>query len=190
MKVVCGLGNPGSAYERTRHNVGWWAIDHVHAAWGFGRFRSERGAVASSGERHGESVLLMKPLTYMNRSGNALAPLLHQRDFDVAKDLLVVVDDVALPVGRIRVRARGSAGGHNGLKSVEATLGTREYARLRIGVGAPPPGRDLAEWVLSPFDAEDEDTILSLLPLVGEVIDAWIREGVEAAIARAAGGGG
>src|SRR5690606_32255245 len=101
-----------------------------------------------------------------------------------ARDLLVVVDDTALDVGRMRLRAEGSAGGHNGLKSIEASLRTRAYARLRVGVGAPPPGWDLADWVLSPFEEEDERSIVELLPTLVDAIGLWIEQGVEAAANR------
>lgn len=184
MKVVCGLGNPGREYERTRHNVAWWLLDHLAAEWRLGSFRKDGPAQIAAGRVGGETVWLVEPLTYMNRSGAALASLRTDADFDVGRDLLVVVDDVALDVGRVRFRARGSAGGHNGLKSVEAALGTREYARLRIGVGAPPPGVDLVDWVLSPLPHEEEDRILSRLPELAEAVRVWIDEGIEAAMNR------
>ncbi|NIP81136.1 MAG: aminoacyl-tRNA hydrolase, partial [Gemmatimonadetes bacterium] len=142
MKVICGLGNPGPEYDATRHNVGWWLVDRLSSEWGLGPFRRSGPALATHGDVGGERVLLLKPVTFMNRSGAALAPLLGESALDITEDLLVVVDDVALDVGRLRLRPSGSPGGHNGLKSVETVLGTREYARLRIGVGSPPPGWD------------------------------------------------
>lgn len=184
MKVVCGLGNPGPEYDATRHNVGWWVADRLSHDWGFGAFRRERRAAVSTGRVGGHAVRLIKPLTYMNRSGAALAPLRDDPDFDVSRDLLVVVDDVALDVARVRFRPSGSAGGHNGLKSVEAVLRTREYARLRIGVGQPPPGVDTAEWVLSPFPEEDEDRIVGLLPELTDAVRCWVDEGAEVAMTR------
>ncbi len=184
MKVVCGLGNPGPEYDASRHNVGWWLVDRLASEWRVRSFRREGAALAARAIVGAEPVLLLKPMTYVNRSGGALAPLRRDPDFDVARDLLVVVDDVALDVGRLRLRPRGSAGGHNGLKSIEAVLGTREYARLRIGVGAPPPGTDLADWVLSPFTEEDEDRIIALLPHAAEAVEAWIDEGVEPVMSR------
>ncbi|MBI4408081.1 MAG: aminoacyl-tRNA hydrolase [Gemmatimonadetes bacterium] len=183
MKFICGLGNPGPEYEATRHNVGWWVVDRLRQAWGLGRYRREGAAQVADGRVGEHSVRLIKPLTYVNRSGAALAPLLRLDDFDAGRDLLVVVDDVALDVGRVRVRARGSAGGHNGLKSVEAVLGTREYARLRIGVGAKPRGVDLADWVLSPMPADEEVRVLEVLPALVDVISAWVEGGVGAALA-------
>ena len=181
MKVICGLGNPGPEYEATRHNVGWWAVETARHAWGFPSFQSRGAARFSDGVRGDERIVLVQPLTYVNRSGMVVAPLLHL-EFDVARDLLVVVDDVNLEVGRTRLRANGSAGGHNGLKSVEAALGSRDYARLRIGVGAAPPEATLSDWVLSPPGPEDEETILALLPGVVTCIESWINDGAEAAM--------
>jgi PTH1 family peptidyl-tRNA hydrolase len=181
VKVVCGLGNPGPEYQAMRHNVGWWLLDELQKEWQFDRFRRVGKTLATEGRLQEQTVVLLKPLTYMNRSGGALAPLRDSPDFDVRRELLVVVDDVALPVGRARLRAEGSAGGHNGLKSIEATLRTQEYARLRIGVGEAPPGEDLADWVLSPFEPEDENTIRELLPKLVEVVRVWLFDGTELA---------
>jgi PTH1 family peptidyl-tRNA hydrolase len=184
VKIIVGLGNPGPEYEDTRHNAGWWVVEAVREAWGFPAFRRHGPARFSDGERAGQPVLLVEPLTFMNRSGTALAPLASLEGFDAARDLLVVVDDVNLDVGRTRLRAEGSAGGHNGLKSVEAALGTQDYARLRIGVGARPPGQDLADWVLSPMPSEEEQAVLALFPELAACIESWIAEGVGAAAQR------
>ncbi len=129
-------------------------------------------------------VRLVKPATYMNRSGQALTVLPSPDDFELRRDLLVLVDDASLDVGRIRLRPRGGAGGHNGLRSVTDALGTEEYARLRIGVGRPPEGADLVDWVLSPMPEEDEEAVLELLPEVTLAVESWIEEGAEAAMNR------
>lgn len=184
MKVVCGLGNPGPEHDATRHNVGWWLVDRLSGEWGFGPFERRGAVLVAGGERGAEDVLLLKPVTYMNRSGAALAPLRTDPDFDISRDLLVVVDDTALDVGRLRVRPSGSSGGHNGLKSVEAALGTQEYPRLRIGVGAAPAGLELADWVLSDFEPEDEEAVLDLMPELVGAVEAWMSEGIEAAMSR------
>ncbi|MGH7463965.1 MAG: aminoacyl-tRNA hydrolase [Longimicrobiales bacterium] len=184
MKVICGLGNPGMEYEATRHNVGWWAVEEAQATWRFSEFRRVGPAWHSEGRVGAHEVVLVEPLTFMNRSGSALAPLAAAEDFDIARDLLVIVDDAALDVGRLRFRPEGSAGGHNGLRSVESSLRTRQYARLRIGVGAPPAGADLAAWVLSPFDDEDERSIVELLPTVVDALRVWVDDGVDAAANR------
>ncbi len=182
MKVVCGLGNPGAEYGATRHNVGWWVVEAVRRAWEFPSFEEHGPARFSDGERAGEAVLRVEPLIYMNRSGQVLAPLLRLEGFDVARDLLVLVDDVNLDVGRVRLRPGGSAGGHNGLKSVEAALGTRAYARLRVGVGARPQGTSLVDWVLSAMDGEDEAAVLGLLPHLVGCVGAWLERGAVGAM--------
>jgi peptidyl-tRNA hydrolase, PTH1 family len=184
MKVIVALGNPGSQYARTRHNVAWWLVEHLSAAWKLRRFHDFGVARVAETERVGEEVRIVCPQTYMNRSGAAVKPLREAEDFDVGRDLLVVVDDVSLPPGRIRFRPRGSAGGHNGLRSIEQVLGSREYGRLRIGVGAPPTGEDMADWVLSPPDPDEEEAIIERLPELAEALDCWIAEGIEPAMSR------
>lgn len=126
----------------------------------------------------------MKPLTYVNRSGIAVAALLAESELELQRDLLVIVDDTALAPGQPRFRARGSAGGHNGLESIERALGSREYPRLRIGVGSPPDDIDMADWVLSEFDDAGEDAVLAALPQLAEGVEFWAREGMEAAMNR------
>ncbi len=184
MKLIVGLGNPGREYERTRHNVGWWVVDHLADVWHLGAWRQDGQALAVSGRLGAAHVRLLKPLTFMNLSGAALVPYLRRPAFDAATDLLVVVDDVALPVGRIRLRAQGSAGGHNGLKSIEHEVGSREYARLRIGVRPADPDRpigELADFVLSPFGSADRDVVVSLYPQVTAAIETWVHDGIAAA---------
>ena len=180
MKLVCGLGNPGLEYHSTRHNVGWWVLDELQKEWQFDKFRRVGNGHATEGRLGDETIRLVKPLTYMNRSGAVLAPYRNDPDFNFAKDLLVIVDDVALPVGKFRYRASGSAGGHNGLKSIEAVLQSQEYPRLRIGVGAVPPGEDMADWVLSAFEEEDEKQVRDLFPSITEAVRTWALTRAEA----------
>ncbi|MEM7415793.1 MAG: aminoacyl-tRNA hydrolase [Gemmatimonadota bacterium] len=184
MKVVLGLGNPGPDYDATRHNVGWWVVDRLAYDWSFDTFRRARKALISEGDAAEDRVLLMKPTTFMNRSGQALRILREFEDFDPSEDLLVVVDDAALDVGRVRFRPEGGAGGHNGLKSISGALQSNEYARLRVGVGKKPDGEDLADWVLAPMPEEDEDVVVGLLPELTEAVEVWVREGVEPAMNR------
>jgi len=184
VKVICGLGNPGPEYGATRHNVGWWLVDRLSSEWGLGPFRRSGPALTAGGLVGDHRVLLVKPMTFMNRSGAALALLRNSPEVEVESDLLVVVDDVALDVGRVRLRPSGSSGGHNGLKSVEGMLGTQEYARLRVGVGSPPEGVAMADWVLSEFEAPDEDAVLALLPELEAAVRRWMDEGIEAAMSR------
>lgn len=182
--MICGLGNPGPEYDATRHNVGWWLIDRLSREWGLGPFRRSGPALATGGPVGDHDVLLLKPVTFMNRSGAALAPLRLEPSVDVTRDLLVAVDDVALDVGRVRLRPSGSPGGHNGLRSVEAALGTQEYARLRVGVGAPPEGVPMVDWVLSELGPEEEGKVMDLLPELVDAVRAWMEDGIEAAMSR------
>ncbi|HEU4628224.1 MAG TPA: aminoacyl-tRNA hydrolase [Gemmatimonadaceae bacterium] len=185
MKVIVGLGNPGREYEATRHNVGWWVVDHLADVWRFDGFRRDGEALVATGVLDGAKVRLVKPQTYMNLSGQVLGPYLRRPFWSATRDLLVVVDDVALPVGRYRLRARGSAGGHNGLKSVERALGTQEYGRLRIGIAPADEPRqvgDLADFVLAPFGRAEREEILSLMPRFTDATELWLREGINAAM--------
>jgi len=166
--------------------VGWWLVDLLRNRWSATPFQEEDVWLRATAELSGVGdVWLIKPTTYMNRSGLAVRWLLEETELVVERDLLVVVDDSALDPGRPRFRARGSAGSHNGLQSVEDALGTREYCRLRIGVGAPPPGIDLADWVLSEFsDPGAEDAVLEVLPRLAEGVEVWAREGIDVAMNR------
>jgi PTH1 family peptidyl-tRNA hydrolase len=186
LKVIVGLGNPGREYAATRHNVGWWLIDHLADVWHFDGWKKDGESQVANGTVAGVKVRLVKPQTFMNLSGQALRNYVRRPFWSAAKDLLVVVDEVQLPVGRTRVRARGSAGGHNGLKSVEHALGTQEYARLRIGVGPSDERKgiykDLADFVLSPFARDERKDILSLMPQLTATVESWLRDGVEKAM--------
>lgn len=179
-----GLGNPDPEHDETRHNVGWWVVDRLAYDWSFGPFHRDGSVLVSEGSVARRPVRLLKPLTYMNRSGRALAALADLRDFDPTAHLLVVVDDASLEVGRVRFRPGGSAGGHRGLLSIEESLGGREYPRLRIGVGQAPEGTDLSDWVLSPMDEEDEEVVAGLLPELSQAVRLWVEEGTEAAMNR------
>lgn len=179
-----GLGNPGPRYDDTRHNVGWWVLDRLAYDWDLGSFERAGPALVTQGSVDGGAVRLVKPATYMNRSGTALSTLRDLEEFDVSTDLLVVVDDATLDVGRVRFRPDGGPGGHNGLRSVEEALGTDGYSRLRVGVGRPPEGEDWSEWVLSPMPPDDEEAVVALLPELSEAVRLWTAEGTEAAMNR------
>ena len=180
-KVIVGLGNPGREYENTRHNAGWWLLDELARSWGVPKFRAEKNQANATTRVEPFQVRLIKPLTYMNRSGGVLVPLKRMNALDLTKDLLVIVDDVALDPGRIRFRPSGSAGGHNGLKSIEQTLGTRDYPRLRIGVGQKPEGMDLAAWVLGNMPKSDRKAVEERFPDLVRGVETWMRDGIEAA---------
>lgn len=159
--------------------------DLLAERWNLPRFRRVGPARVTHGEVLGHTVLLVKPHTYMNRSGVAMGPLLDEPDFSPARDLLVLVDDAAIPIGTFRLRARGSAGGHNGLKSIEAALGSRDYARLRIGVGPAPEGLDdLADFVLDRFDEAERLELEPLWPIMAGAVECWITDGIEEAMSR------
>jgi PTH1 family peptidyl-tRNA hydrolase len=186
VKVILGLGNPGREYAATRHNVGWWLIDHLADVWRFDGWKRDGESHVANGVVAGTKVRLVKPHTFMNLSGQALKNFVRRPFWSAAKDLLVVVDEVQIPVGRFRIRARGSAGGHNGLKSVEHALGTQDYARLRIGVGPAEERKgiykDLADFVLAPFARDEREDVLGLLPPLTATVETWLREGVEKAM--------
>ncbi|MBT8402285.1 MAG: aminoacyl-tRNA hydrolase [Gemmatimonadetes bacterium] len=179
-----GLGNPGPRYDATRHNVGWWVVDRLAYDWDFGPFVDEGAFGATRGMVGPHEVEVRKPNTYMNRSGIAVADLVDCEGFEVERDLLVVIDDVALDVGRVRFRPAGGAGGHNGLRSVTAALGSDSWARLRLGVGRCPEGVDLVDWVLAPMEESDEERVIELLPEMSRAVELWLEEGTEAAMNR------
>jgi len=181
MKIIVGLGNPGAEYEHTRHNVGWWVIDHLADVWHFDNWKKDGDARVASGTVNGAKVRLVKPLTYMNLSGAVLRPYLRRPFWAAATDLMIVVDEVALPIGRYRFRAQGSAGGHNGLKSVEATLKSQNYSRLRIGIKPEDERRqigNLADFVLDDFGKAEAQTVRELLPTVTQAVELWIADGI------------
>ena len=180
MRAVVGLGNPGPEYATTRHNAGFWLADALVERWDFPPFRRGERARVSEGELAGMPVRVLKPVTFMNSSGAALASLRADPAFNPATDLLVLVDEFRIPCGTFRVRAEGSAGGHNGLKSIEGALQSQQYARLRIGVGPLPEGvSDWSEYVLAPFDPEQLAQIESAMPQLVDAVEQWVREAVK-----------
>ena len=185
MKLLIALGNPGERYRDTRHNAGWWLADHLVVRWSLGPFRRQGPLAETRGVVAGEAVTLVKPLTYMNRSGRVLKRYRDHEEFDPSSDLLVLVDDVALPPGRFRIRATGSAGGHNGLLSIEGALRSSDYARLRIGVGEPGSREvDRAEWVLAAPRPDEEEAVLTGFDTMSESVECWLSDGAEKAMNR------
>jgi PTH1 family peptidyl-tRNA hydrolase len=160
-------------------------VDHLRARWHLDPFRRGQRARETRGDAHGRPVRLLKPQTDMNRSGAALTPLLDAPDFDPARDLLVLVDDVATDLGRFRLRGAGSSGGHNGLKSIEGVLRRQDYARLRIGVGPVRPDTgDLADFVLGAFSRAELAAVTELLDTMADAVETWMTEGIEKAMSR------
>lgn len=184
MKLIVGLGNPGREYEWTRHNLGFMLIDRLFQRAGGRRFRSESSAKIAGVTFADQRVLLIKPQTYMNLSGDAVRPLLDRYGESDPANLLVVSDDVALPFGMIRVRARGSAGGQKGLKSIIGRLGSEEFARVRIGVKPEHPLDDLSSFVLSPIRTRDREVLDEALEKAMEAVAVILSEGVGRAMTR------
>jgi PTH1 family peptidyl-tRNA hydrolase len=178
MRVVVGLGNPGNKYAGTRHNIGFAVIDYLAESPRAGRFQSRfQGQVAELVE-DGEKILLVKPETFMNLSGRCVREVLEFYKVPV-EGLLVVCDDINLPLGKLRVRARGSDGGQKGLRDIQNHLGTAEYARLRIGIDAPGEG-DAADYVLSRFRPTERPAMEEAVREAGEAVIYWVRHGTEA----------
>ena len=188
MKTIIGLGNPGRQYAQTRHNVGWMALDRLAASHGIAmdqRLRQMLRVLANygQGELGQETIRLVKPQTMMNCSEEAVAALQRrERDRMRPENILIVCDDVNLPLGRLRLRAEGGSGGHHGLASCLKQLGQREVPRLRIGVGGGEPGKDLAPFVLVPFADSERSLLNESLTRAVEACALWVTQGVEAAM--------
>lgn len=180
-KLVIGLGNPGKDYEQTRHNIGFEVIDRLaglhHITVGKRDFR----ALVGDGRIGVSRVFLMKPLTFMNLSGESAALFLRQKPLEL-KDILVITDDIALPVGKLRLRPQGSAGGHNGLKSLIAHLHSQDFARLRIGVGAPRESAAQIDHVLGRFSKAEQPTVADAVDTAAAAVEAWLADGIETAM--------
>jgi len=184
MWLIVGLGNPGERYARTRHNVGFRSVETLAERHSL-TFRQQRAnSQLAEGIIHGQWVVLVKPQTYMNLSGQAVSALRNWYKIDLAHELLVIYDDLDLPFARIRIRERGSAGTHNGMRSIVAQLGTTEFPRLRVGIGQPPGKMDAADYVLSRFTPEEEAVLPDVLARVADAVDVILREGLITAMNR------
>ena len=184
MMLIVGLGNPGGEYEETRHNFGFMLIERLLARAGGRRFRDATGAKAAEVTLAGRRVLLVKPQTYMNLSGESVACLLAKQESKSAvQSLIVISDDLALPFGAIRLRQRGSAGGHNGLKSIIAALKTDEFMRLRIGIQPEHPLNDTKSFVLDEFSRNERTELDKILERSAEALRAVLRDGIDKAMA-------
>ncbi|HEX7065158.1 MAG TPA: aminoacyl-tRNA hydrolase [Bacillales bacterium] len=174
MKVIVGLGNPGFQYEKTRHNVGFMVLDELSKRLGIPVKKKKFNAVFGMGTLQGEKIVLVKPLTYMNASGEAVRPLLDYYNA-AADDLVVVYDDLDLPAGKIRLRQKGGTGGHNGMKSIVAHLGTKEFKRIRIGIGRPEsPGIGVIDYVLKPFSKKEKPAVSESIDRAAESCEKWL----------------
>lgn len=178
MKLVVGLGNPGKRYDGTRHNVGFDVVDRLAAAPGVTGFQDRFDADVAEWREGDDKILLMKPQTFMNLSGKSVRQAVDFYQIDL-KDLLVVCDDMALPLGKLRFRARGTHGGHNGLRDIQQHLGTTDYARLRIGVDAPEGEKDAVDHVLGKFKPSEKPMIEDALQLSVQGVALWVAQGIQ-----------
>ena len=182
MKVICGLGNPGERYRLTRHNVGFRVVDLLADRWqltGGGRLRDGAALLEAQRPEPIGRVLLVKPMRYMNLSGGPLRAALRQIDVDVTSDLLVVADDIDLPLGRIRLRRSGSAGGHNGLRDIISSFGSNEFNRLRIGVGR---AGEAVDHVLATFKPDERELADEMVQRGADAAERWLLEGIDEAM--------
>lgn len=171
MFIIAGLGNPTKQYEKTRHNVGFDVIDAMAEKYKIAMNEKKHKAICGKGVIEGEKVLLVKPQTFMNLSGESIAEVLNFYKVDITNEFLVVFDDISLEPGNIRIRKKGSAGGHNGIKNIISMTGTEQFMRIKVGVGEKPNGWDLADYVLGRFDAADREKVEEA---IGDAIEAAV----------------
>lgn len=169
--MIVGLGNPGSQYARSKHNIGFMAVDRILAEMPNTQEKQQFTAATWQGLLANEKVLVVKPLTFMNDSGRAVGPLLHYYKLALS-DLLVIQDDLDMPIGKIRLRAHGASGGHNGIKSIIRAVGSDAFTRVKVGIDHPPVGT-VVDWVLSPFKENDAPAIASALDQAAAAATAW-----------------
>lgn len=182
MYIIVGLGNPGQKYENTRHNIGWQVLDALAEKHGINILENKFKGLVGKGVIEGEKVLLLKPLTYMNLSGEAVGEAVRFFKIDETTELIVIADDISLDAGQIRMRKKGSAGGHNGLKNIIAHLGHENFIRMKMGVGDKPAGYDLADYVLGHFSKEEEKILAESRSNAVLAIETVIRDGADKAM--------
>lgn len=175
MKLIIGLGNPGKQYEKTRHNAGFMVIDELAESLEISLSQLKFKGMLGEGRSGAEKVILLKPLTYMNLSGESMIQALQFYKLQ-PEDILVIYDDLDTPVGDLRLRMKGSAGGHNGIKSIVQHLGTEEFNRIRIGIGRPQQGKKVVDYVLEPFFKEEEERIKAAVKKSADAARAWLTE--------------
>lgn len=182
MYIIAGLGNPGKEYENTRHNIGFQAIDKLAEQENIGVLEKKHKAIFGKGYVAGQKCILAKPQTFMNLSGESIRELIDYYKADEKTELIVIVDDICLDVGQIRVRKKGSAGGHNGLKNIISHLGHDSFNRIRIGVGEKPKGYELTDYVLGHFSKEEMKLMEEAAEKTADAVRAIITEGADAAM--------
>lgn len=183
LKIIVGLGNPGQAYENTRHNVGFMAADAIAAHLGAGEWKEKFGAKIASARIGQTPVLIVKPQTYMNLSGEAVGQIARWHKTG-AEDILAIYDDMDIPVGAAKLKKRGSSGGHRGAQSLIAHLGTEEFARARVGIGRPAPNRTVIDHVLQKFSPEETEKIAAVISALQSAVDCVLTEGMERAMSK------
>lgn len=181
MYLIAGLGNPTKEYDKTRHNVGFCVIDVLADKYGIDVSEKKHKALCGRGVIEGQKVLLVKPQTFMNLSGESLRAASDYYKIE-PQDMIVIYDDISLDPGQLRIRLKGSAGGHNGIKNIIAQLGTQEFPRIKVGVGAKPPRMDLADYVLSRFSAEDQKRMEEAFREAAEAAVSMMTDGAERAM--------
>lgn len=182
MYIIVGLGNPGSRYAHTRHNVGFDTIDILADRYGIAVDNKKFRALWGKGVIEGQRVVLAKPQTYMNLSGESVRQLIDFYKIDETEELIVIYDDISLEPGQLRIRGKGSAGGHNGIKSIIAHLGGQNFKRIKVGVGEKPPGFDLADYVLSRFSKTERECVEEALRRAAQAAAAIMTDGMDAAM--------
>ncbi|MFE8704036.1 aminoacyl-tRNA hydrolase [Cytobacillus sp. FJAT-54145] len=175
MKLIIGLGNPGKQYDKTRHNIGFDIIDALSERLNIPLDNSKLKGLYGMGHVNGEKVFLLKPLTYMNLSGESIRAVMDYYDIDL-KDIVVIYDDLDLPVGKIRLRQKGSAGGHNGIKSTIAHVGSQEFNRIRVGVDRPSNGMKVTDYVLGRFTKEEQEVMDEVINRCTKACEAWLQQ--------------
>ena len=182
MYIIAGLGNPTQQYDHTRHNIGFDTITYLAARYHITMNTKKFQAICGTGVIEGQKVLLLKPQTYMNLSGNSIGEAVNFYKLDPATEVIVIYDDIALEPGYIRVRKKGSAGGHNGIKDIIAHLGTQEFQRIRVGVGEKPKDYDLAAYVLGHFAAEDRKKVEEAIAQAADAVELMVQDRADEAM--------
>jgi len=180
MKVIVGLGNPGKEYKDTRHNIGFMVLEELASRHSVEKQESRFDALIGHIRIAGEKVLLVKPLTYMNLSGKAVQPLMHWYKLEL-NDLMVVYDDMDLPMGTLRIRKKGGNGGHNGIASISERLGSKDFARSRVGIGRPQSG-EAVNWVLGKFTADEKEQMDIVVKNAADALEKWVKLGIDEAM--------
>lgn len=183
MKIIVGLGNPTAQYAGTRHNIGFAVIDRIAEEYNISMDIKKHKAVCGRGVMEGQKVILVKPQTFMNLSGEAVREVFDYYKAEIS-DVLVIYDDICLDVGKLRIRAKGSSGGHNGMKNIIAHLGSQDFARIRVGIGDKPKNMDLADYVLSHFYGEEKEAVSEGIDRAVKAVAAVLAEGTDSAMNR------